>query len=128
MVYDCEECVKFIGQSGNCRLHRKNCLAFEKEPRGKRILHFIAVEINPDAETKRIQPGESVSLVGETGYEAEAEVRRIEYIDFCKWEIGMRVCLFENDLKYLCQYRDKRNLFRVILGGRNGNGGETDSI
>ena len=101
---DCEVCKKFAGQSGNCRLYRRNCLAFEREPRGKRILRHIA--------------GGKVSLLGKTGYEAEGEVQKIEYVDFPKWEIGMQVYLFETDLKYLFQCKDKHNRFKVIQGGK----------
>ena len=115
---DCEVCKKFTGQSGNCRLYRRNCLAFEREPRGKRILRHIAVEIDPDAETEIVKPGGKVSLLGKTGYEAEGEVQKIEYVDFPKWEIGMQVYLFETDLKYLFQCKDKHNRFKVIQGGK----------
>ena len=64
-------------------------------------MRHIAVEIDPDAETEIVKPGGKVSLLGKTGYEAEGEVQKIEYVDFPKWEIGMQVYLFETDLKYL---------------------------
>lgn len=116
MTYECEYCKRFAGQSGTCKEYVRNCLAFEREPRGKKIEHYIAVEIDPDAETEIIKRGEKVSLFGnDTGYSTEGEVIRIEYIDFKKWEIGIKVYLFENDIPYLFR---KKERFRVIQGGR----------
>lgn len=97
--------------------YRRNCLAFEEEPRGKRIRQSIAVEIDPEAKTKIIKPGGMMSIFNsETNYEAEAEVCKISYIDFEKWEIGIEASFFEKDLPYLFQESGKKK-FKIIQGG-----------
>ena len=118
MSYECYVCKKFIHQGGNCMEYRRNCLAFEEEPRGKRIRQSIAVEIEPEAETEIIKPGGMMVVFNkDTNYRAEAEVCKISYIDFAKWEIGLEADFFEKDLPYLFQENGKRR-FKVIQGGK----------
>lgn len=111
---ECLICKKHFTQEGRCMDNRRNCLAFEEEPRGKKIQKKI--EINIIQSATMVKYGERIELTN-NGFDAFVEVIKIDYVDLDAYTLGLTVSMFEKDEPFLFQ-EDKSSRFKVIQGGK----------
>jgi hypothetical protein len=76
---DCYTCKKHLSQGGKCYEQSKNCLFYEKEPRGKMVRTKISFEMDRQAVTPIIKNGAKV-IFTEDGKDIEFTIRKINSI------------------------------------------------
>ena len=76
-MYECDVCKKYSMQGGSCYGGRRNCLYFEKEPRGRVLQETFLIDYgwNPSALVKR---GEKL----ETKDGMELTVVTVHHVEF----------------------------------------------
>lgn len=77
---DCYTCKKHLSQGGKCYEKSKNCLFYEKEPRGKMVRTKISFEMDRQAVTPIIKNGAKV-IFTEDGKDIEFTIRKINSIN-----------------------------------------------
>ncbi len=107
-MYECDVCKKYSMQGGSCYGGRRNCLYFEKEPRGRVLQETFLIDYgwNPSALVKR---GEKL----ETKDGMELTVVTVEWVDFSARQICIVARHHEGEKTPEC----RRQEFIVLQGG-----------
>lgn len=93
---ECEYCKKYLYQSGKCFERKRNCIMFEREPRGRVKRAKVIVPFDFDHLYGTVKVFSKVSMVDGVR-EFEATVIRISEVDIDNAEIHMEIDYHEND-------------------------------
>lgn len=80
MESECLTCKKHYSQGGDCWEHKRNCLYYDKEPRGKMMRTTFSFEMKSDAENTLIKQGEKL-IIDNPGKEIEITIIQINWVD-----------------------------------------------
>lgn len=120
-MYECAVCKKYSMQGGSCHGGIRNCLYFDKEPRGRVLQETFLIDYgwNPSALVKR---GEKL----ETKDGMELTVVTVEWVDFSARQICVVARYHESEKPP----EDRRKEFIVLQGGNaeEKNGGNQHEI
>lgn len=106
---ECVICKHHYSQNGRCHLQVRNCLQFEEEPRGKIVYKKVKCKFSLHNE-QRIELNKEYEFIEERkGF--EAEVIKINYVDFESGIMGLEIRYHENDW---IPKADKRKIFRIL--------------
>lgn len=78
MESECLTCKKHYSQGGDCWEHKRNCLYYDKEPRGKMMMTTFSFEMRSDAENTLVKQGEKL-IIDDPGKEIEITIIKINY-------------------------------------------------
>lgn len=106
---DCFICKKHYSQGGGCCTSRKNCGAFEEEPRGRMLRTSLTFKIDSNADTSIIKPGGKI-IFDDNGQSAEMQVVKINWIDLKKMSCNVDADYHENDMPRF----EKKKRFKVL--------------
>lgn len=106
---DCYTCKKHLSQGGKCYENSKNCLFYEKEPRGRMVKTEVAFEMDSEAETPIIKAGSKV-IFEENGRELEFTIKKINMIDMKTMTCSVEAEYHENEMPKF----EKIKMFKVV--------------
>lgn len=105
----CQTCKKYYMQGGKCCENRKNCLFYEREPRGRIIRDTFVFHYSQYAETELIKTGEIIHFEDDKRH-FDAEIIKINYINMKTGYISVEAAYHENERPRL----KKRKLFKRV--------------
>lgn len=94
---DCYTCKRHYSQGGKCWENAKNCLFYEKEPRGRMVKTEVKFEMDSRAETPIIK-AESKVIFEENGRELEFTIKKINMIDMKTMTCSVEAEYHENEM------------------------------
>lgn len=106
---DCYTCKKHFSQGGKCSEAKKNCLFYEKEPRGRMIHTNISFKMNEFASTPIVRHGTKV-IFEDNGREVEMTVIKINWINLSTMICNIDAKYYENEQPHF----EKVKKFKVI--------------
>lgn len=89
---ECLICKKHFSQGGKCNGNRRNCLAFEEEPRGKMIYTTLDIEFCPEMPVW-VKYNEKVILADDR----EFTILDIIAVNFAENFVRVRGCYHESE-------------------------------
>lgn len=107
---DCENCKKYVMQGGRCYEHKRNCIMFEPEPRGRMKRARVTIPFDFEHQYGKVECRKSVTLV-DGKCEFEAMVIKIESVDIDNGEILVEIDYHENDWT---PKNERRKLFKIL--------------
>lgn len=93
---ECEYCKRYLFQGGKCFAHKRNCILFEREPRGRVKRTTIIIPFDFDHVYETIKTRSNITIT-EGSKEVEVMVVKILEIDINEGKIRMEVDYHEKD-------------------------------
>lgn len=106
---DCELCKKSYYQWGKCHEHKKNCLFYEEEPKGKMIRATFTFDMSSEAETPILKYGSKV-IFEDRGKSFEVVVIKINWINLERMTCNIDCEYHENERPYC----EKVKMFKLV--------------
>lgn len=107
---ECDICKKSYMQGGHCREGKRNCLMFEKEPRGRIKRAKILLPFDFNGVYGTVKCFKEVTLIAD-GCEFQAAVIKITEVDIDNGEIHMEIDYHENEWQ---PRNEKIKKFKVV--------------
>lgn len=109
MESECLTCKKHYSQGGDCWEHKRNCLYYEKEPRGKMMRTTFSFEMKSDAENTLIKQGEKL-IIDDRYKEIEITIIKINWVDMENMVCNVTGKYHENEEPMY----ERKKKFRVV--------------
>lgn len=109
MELECLTCKKHYSQGGDCWEHKRNCLYYDKEPRGKMMRTTFSFEMISDAENTLIKQGEKL-IINYSGKEIEITIIKINWVEMENMVCNVTGMYHENEEPM----HEKIKKFRVV--------------